>query len=168
MTTQPTVIKTLIADDSEDECVLFDAMMRQAAFLSPIGFVHDGAEAIEYLSGSTRFRERKLFPYPDLVLLDFRMPRCDGLEVLSYLHRQPHRPRVVLWSNTLEQLDVPLALCLGADLVCNKPASSREFVEIIDRLIAQTTYEVPVARDLNAASPAMSHACTTPRSRNWI
>jgi CheY-like chemotaxis protein len=168
MTTQHTVIKTLIADDSEDDCFLFDAMLHQVNSLSLIGFVHDGAEAIEYLSGSAQFKERKTFPYPDLVLLDFRMPRCNGLEVLAYLHRQPHRPRVVLWSNTLEQIDVPLALCLGADLVCNKPAGFRDFVEIIDRLIAETICEVPLVRGVNPAIPVMPHACATSRSPKWI
>jgi len=168
MTTEATVIKTLIADDSEDERFLFDAMLRQVTSLSLIGFVHDGAEAIDYLSGSDPFKEREAFPYPDLVLLDFRMPRCNGLEVLAHLHRQPQRPRVVLWSNTLEQIDVSLAFCLGADLVCRKPASSREFVEIIDRLLAKTLFEVPLGRDGNAAYPAVARACATSRSRKWI
>ena len=168
MTTEPTVIKTLIADDTEDERFLFDAMLRQVTSLSLIGFVNDGAEAIDYLSGSDQFKEREAFPYPDLVLLDFRMPRCNGLEVLAYLHRQARRPRVVLWSNTLEQIDVSLAFCLGADLVCRKPASSREFVEIINRLLAKTIFEVPLGRDTNAAYPALPHACATSRSRKWI
>ena len=168
MTTQHTVIKTLIVDDSEDECFLFDAMLHQVNSLSLIGFVHDGAEAIEYLSGSEQFKERKTFPYPDMVLLDFRMPRCNGLEVLAYLHRQPYRPRVILWSNTLEQIDVPLALCLGADLVCNKPARFEDFVEIINRVVEKPISKMPLVRDVTAVTPAMPQAYASSRSRKWI
>jgi CheY-like chemotaxis protein len=109
-----------------------------------------------------------MFTYPDLVLLDFRMPRCNGLEVLAHLHRQPQRPRVVLWSNTLEQIDVSLALCLGADMVCNKPAGLRDFLEIINRFAAKTNYEAPLARSVHAANSAVTHSCATSRSRTWI
>ncbi len=99
-----------------------------------IGFVHNGIEAIHYLCGTDNLHDRKAFPYPDLMLLDFSMPRCDGMEVLKFLSRQSHRPHVLLWSNTLEQVDAPLALELGADVVRKKPASRRELIEIMREL----------------------------------
>jgi CheY-like chemotaxis protein len=157
MSTQQKTVKTLIVDDSGNECRLFATMLRQLTSFALVGFVHDGAEAIAYLSGTDQFRERKTFPYPDLVLLDYRMPKCNGVEVLEHLHRRFRLPSVVLWSNTLEQLDIALALELGADLVCKKPGNLQEFAQIINRLAARTCYKVPPVHDLNPDLPSSYH-----------
>jgi CheY-like chemotaxis protein len=145
MITQCNGIKTLIVDDSEDECLLLHLELRHVASIRLIGFVHDGMEALAYLTGTERFKDRELFPYPDLILLDFRMPRCDGMEVLAHLHRQFHRPRVVLWSDTVEQIDVSMALHLGADLVCRKASNRMELIEIINR--AEKAFNKPPLLD---------------------
>lgn len=126
-------MRILIVDDSEDECALLNVRLRPIHSVEVIGFVHDGIEAIHYLRGVEQFKNRELFPYPDLVLLDFDMPRSNGMQVLRFLREQSHKPRVILWSNALERVDVPLALHLGADLVCVKPASRRELADIIER-----------------------------------
>lgn len=134
MNTQLNPIRTLVVDDSHDECTLLEAELRSVGSVKLIGFVHDGIEAICYLRGVEQFKDREMFPYPDLLLLDFSMPRCGGMGVLEFLRRQFHRPRVVLWSNTLEKVSVPHALRLGADLVCSKPTDKRQLMEILHRL----------------------------------
>lgn len=119
-----------------------------------------------YLSGTDQFKERKTFPYPDLVLLDYRMPKCTGVEVLAHFHDRLRLPSVVLWSNTLEQLDVATALELGADVVCKKPSNLQEFAHIINRVAAKTSYKVPLVHDLNpdvAGIYHQSHGKTTAR-----
>lgn len=133
MKTQISPMRTLVVDDSEDECTLLNVRLRSVRSIKLIGFVHDGIEAIHYLRGVEQFKDRELFPYPDLLLLDFDMPRCDGMQVLRYLQRQFYKPRVILWSNSLERVDVSLAMHLGADLVCRKPSDRRELSEIIER-----------------------------------
>jgi len=136
MTVGFSIIGTLVVDDSEDERELLRCQLRPVASVRIVGFVHDGIEAIDYLRGVDQFADRQKFPYPELMLLDFQMPRCNGMQVLELMGRQRHRPRVVLWSNVLEQIDVPLALHLGADLVCSKPDSARELAEVIHRVEA--------------------------------
>ena len=136
MNAQIDPIQTLVVDDSQDECALLDAELHSIHSIKVIGFVHDGVEAIYYLRGVEQFKNREIFPYPDLLLLDFSMPWCNGMQVLRFLQKQPRRPRVILWSNTLDCVSVPLALRLGADLVCRKPTNKRELIEIIDRLEA--------------------------------
>jgi CheY-like chemotaxis protein len=147
MPAQLNPIRTLIVDDSEDECILLHEELRGVASLKLIGFVHDGIEAIAYIRGTDQFKDREMFPYPDLMLLDYKMPRCNGIQVLDFLRRQFHRPRVILWSNTLEQVNVPLALRLGADLVCRKPATRLELMEIINRF------------EINVFNKAVDRAC---------
>lgn len=134
MTTQLNPLRTLIVDDSNDECVLLCAELRDSDTLNVIGFVHDGVEALAYMRGTDQFRNREIFPYPDLLLLDYHMPRCGGIELLRKLKHQFYRPRVILWSSALEQVDVPLALRLGADLVCQKPFDRTDLLEIVERL----------------------------------
>ena len=139
MNAQTSPIQTLVVDDSLDECVLLNAELRSFAFLDLIGFVHDGIEAISYLLGVEQFKDRNIFPYPDVLLLDYSMPRCGGMQVLEFLHRQSQRPRVILWSNTLDQVNVPLALHFGADMVCHKPADRRELLDLFRRLQMKTS-----------------------------
>jgi CheY-like chemotaxis protein len=158
MSSQPKAVRTLIVDDSGTECRLFAAMLRQLTSFALVGFAHDGAEAIAYLTGLDRFRDRKSFPYPDLVLLDYRMPKCNGVEVLAHLHHRFQLPSVVLWSNTLEQIDIASALKLGADVVCKKPANLYEFAQVINRLADKPSGKVLQVHGLNR-----SHAKTTPR-----
>lgn len=144
MKTQLDPIRTLVVDDSLDECALLNAELRSVDSLKLIGFVHDGVDAISYLRGVEPFKNRQKFPYPDLLLLDFSMPRCGGMGVLEFLERQVRRPRIVLWSNTLEQVSVPLALRLGADVVCRKPIDKHELKEILDRLEAKALETFPL------------------------
>jgi CheY-like chemotaxis protein len=157
MSSQPKAVKTLIVDDSGTECRLFAAMLCQLTSFALVGFAHDGTEAIAYLSGLDRFRDRKSFPYPDLLLLDYRMPKLNGLEVLAHLHHRFQLPSVVLWSNTLEQLDIASARKLGADVVCRKPANLHEFAQIINRLAANTSHKVPLIHDLSHNVPSRYH-----------
>src|SRR6185437_3922546 len=144
MKTKFNPIRTLIVDDSHDECMLLSAELRSEDSIKLIGFVHDGIEAISYLRGIEQFHDREMFPYPDLILLDFCMPRCSGIGVLRFLQGQFHRPRVVLWSTTMERLSLPLAFRLGADMVCRKPTRKQELMEILSRIQARIFRQSPV------------------------
>ncbi len=75
-----------------------------------------------------------MFPYPDLLLLDFSMPRLNGMDVLRFLRRRSRKPHVILWSNTLDQINVPLALHFGADMVCRKPSDKDELMQIMNAI----------------------------------
>ena len=159
MNTQSNSIRTLIVDDSTDECVLLSVELRAFPSIRLIGFVGDGVEAISYLQGVEQFNNRELFPYPDLVLLDFSMPRCGGMGVLKFLQQQFHRPRVVLWSSTMERVNVPMALRLGADLVCEKPSRKEELSEIMRRVemkfFRRSPVIIPTTITTTAAMPVV-------------
>ncbi len=126
------LVKTLIVDDSADECRLLSVLLADTADIEVIGSVHDGSEALKYLDGMAQFQDRGAFPFPDLILLDFEMPRLNGLEVLARMDQTRGRPFIVLWSNTLEHVNSSTAFALGADMVMKKPANCRELYATID------------------------------------
>lgn len=119
--------RVLVADDSMDDRVLLKLAMRRAPRLQLAGEVADGVEVIEYLTGRGDFADRKLNPVPNLLLLDLKMPRKDGFEVLTWLKK--HSPldlMVVALTESMRPDDIKLALDLGADLFQVKPHSQRD------------------------------------------
>jgi CheY-like chemotaxis protein len=95
--------------------------------------VSDGQEAIDYLTGVGKFRNRLKYPLPDVLLLDLKMPRIDGLEFLQWLRREsPHTLHllpVVVMSSSNEPKDVEAAYELGVNSYLLKPVSWVDFQE---------------------------------------
>src|SRR6266478_2355554 len=75
----------LLAEDREDDILLIRKAFAAAHVPNPLHVVRDGEEAIAYLSGEGSYAIRSEFPLPDLFLLDLKMPRLDGFEVLERL-----------------------------------------------------------------------------------
>ena len=131
---QPVV---LIADDSENDVALFRRALRQARVTTAVQVVMDGEEAIAYLKGDGKFAERDEYPLPDLLLLDLKMPRKNGFEVLEWLRGQPTlaRLRVVVLTTSEDLRDVNSAYSLGAASFLTKPLNFIEFKDTIQAMI---------------------------------
>jgi CheY-like chemotaxis protein len=99
---------------------------------NPIRVVRDGQEAIDYLSGAGTFADRMKFPLPHLFLLDLKMPRKTGIEVLEWLSGQPELRclPVVVFSSSANRRDVDRAYVLGANGFVVKPSSMVERAEL--------------------------------------
>jgi len=106
----------LLADDCEDDRILARHALNKSVCLRPVAEVHDGMEAVEYLSGSGKYEDRQKFPFPELLLLDIQMPRLDGLGVLRWLQTQKFPDlRVVMLSASLDPVSIQAVLGMGAD-----------------------------------------------------
>lgn len=81
------VINILLAEDNEDDVVLFRMAMEKANVSAKLQHVADGADALAYLKGEDAFGDREAHPLPDLVLLDLNMPRRNGFEVLEWIRQ---------------------------------------------------------------------------------
>jgi CheY-like chemotaxis protein len=126
----------LIAEDDENDVCLIKRAFHQARFENPLRFVVNGEEAIAYLKGDSEYADREINPAPALVLLDLKMPRKDGFDVLGWIREQPelnHLPVVVLTSSQ-ESCDINRAYSLGANSYMVKPASFTRLVDMMNRL----------------------------------
>ena len=125
----------LVEDNRDDEALTLRAL-RKNRITNEIVVVRDGAEALEYLFGTGRYEGRDTTVMPDLILLDLKLPKVDGLEVLRRLRADQGTrslPVVILTSSTEEQ-DVLKGYGLGANSYIRKPVDFDEFTEAARQL----------------------------------
>ncbi len=107
----------LIVEDREDDILLIRKAFAQASVTNPVQIARDGEEAIAYLMGEGKYSNRAEYPLPILVILDLKLPRMDGFEVLSWIRQQPgiRALPVVVLTSSKEIRDVNRAYQLGAN-----------------------------------------------------
>lgn len=121
-----------VEDDSND--ILFlNLAFQEAGITMPVRVATDGQMAIDYLSGAGVYANRNEFPLPCLVLLDLKLPRKSGFEVLSWTRAQPALRRlvVIVLSSAEHEQDVAQAYDLGANSYVIKPMDIAERQETV-------------------------------------
>ena len=86
----------LQVEDEANEVFLLQRAFAQAGIANPVQVASDGQMAIDYLNGSGRFADRARFPLPGLVLLDLKLPRRSGREVLEWIRTQPRLNKLIV------------------------------------------------------------------------
>jgi CheY-like chemotaxis protein len=123
----------LLVEDDPNDILLIQRAFAKACLVNPLKVVRDGEEALNYLAGSGEFSDRGRFPLPSLILLDLKLPRKSGLEILQWLRQQPslkHIPVIVLTSSK-ESSDVSRAYDLGANSYLVKPVGFEGLLELV-------------------------------------
>jgi CheY-like chemotaxis protein len=126
----------LVVEDEQNDIFLLQYAFECAGISEPLISVEDGQQAIDYLSGKGKFAERKEFPLPCLMLLDLKLPRVMGLDVLRWIRGRPELqmlPVVVLTSSS-EASDIKQAYTLGARSYLVKPVSVQQRLELVEAL----------------------------------
>lgn len=125
----------LVEDDPYDAQLIVRAI-KKARILNPVQTVGNGEEAIAYLKGESPYADRENYPLPALVLLDLKMPRMDGFEVLGWLRSHPKLKRlpVVVLTSSSETTDVDRAYDLGANSYLVKPVDSDALVDMLKKV----------------------------------
>ncbi|MDB6110990.1 MAG: putative response regulator, CheY [Pedosphaera sp.] len=138
MTQMPGSKRTvLLIDDSEDDRLFMRRALHQHHRLAVVGEVCDGEEAVAYLSGEGVFANRADYPFPDILLLDLKMPRKTGFEVLQWLQTQAFQDLVVIVvSGSSLREDVTKSTALGADAYLKKGALKEEYAAMVREIEA--------------------------------
>jgi CheY-like chemotaxis protein len=128
--------KTLVVEDDPNTALLLNLAFKKAGVTSPMHFVNDGAEAIQYLGGKELFSNVASSTLPGLMLLSEGGPRMSGFSVLRWLWLRPHlRPScVVVLSTSNSPKDMAQATLLGADHCVMKPADPASYVALVETL----------------------------------
>jgi len=134
MTIQPFTI--LHVEDDPNDVLLVERAMRKVNSASQLHSVNDGDKAIAYFNGENAFSNREEHPLPNLVLLDLKMPRKSGLEVLGWIREQPHLKRlpVVVFTSSKHDQDINKAYDLGANSYLVKPVGFEALLEIVKQV----------------------------------
>ena len=125
----------LVEDNSNDEELTLRAF-RKSNVANRIVVVRDGAEALDYFFARGPHANRLASEVPQLVLLDLKLPKVDGLDVLRAL-RADERTRlipIVVLTSSAEEQDMVRSYCLGANSYVRKPIDFTQFVDAVRQL----------------------------------
>ena len=126
----------LLAEDDQNDVFFMQRAFSQARLLNPLKVVRDGEETIHYLQGEGVYADRVQYPFPVLLLLDLRMPRRNGFEVLEWLRQQPGLKRltVVVLTSSKEGPDINRSYDLGANSYLIKPPDADTLRDMLNRI----------------------------------
>jgi CheY-like chemotaxis protein len=123
----------LHVDDDPNDTALLEAARRKAELEFRLENVSDGDQAMAYLKGSGAYANRAAHPWPTLILLDLKMPRATGFEILRWIRNRPdckELPVVVLSGSELQE-DIRQAYSMGANSYLVKPLGFEALVELL-------------------------------------
>jgi CheY-like chemotaxis protein len=126
----------LLVEDDENDVILIKRALSKSRLMNPVQVVEDGDEAITYLSGAGKYIDRDLYPFPALLLLDLKLPRKSGFEVIEIVRKHPEWKRllvVVLTSSALHP-DINRAYELGANSYLVKPPDFDNLIGMMKEL----------------------------------
>ncbi len=126
----------LLVEDDPDDVFFLQEAFKKADMAGALRVARDGEEAVAYLLGQGAFSDRLLHPPPALVLLDLKLPRKSGLEVLEWRRGQPGMALipVIVLTSSVSEADVRGAYELGANAYLVKPIESGAQVEMVETI----------------------------------
>jgi CheY-like chemotaxis protein len=129
----------LLVEDDLNDIFLVKRAFKMARIQNPLQVVTDGQEAINYLRGEGKYADREAFPLPKLIVMDIKMPRRSGFEVLEMVKRDSRPMRlipIVIVSSSDNPADINRAYELGANAYMVKPVNFRA----VERLFESITH----------------------------
>jgi CheY-like chemotaxis protein len=132
MTTTP----ILLVEDDANSVYFFEHAAKKLKIENPLRVAKDGREALDYLEGVGEFADRAKHPMPGLIVLDVRLPRATGLEVLRQMRTNPGLPKiiVVMLTSSAHPEDIAQAYALGANAYLVKPLRLEELMSIVQAI----------------------------------
>jgi CheY-like chemotaxis protein len=134
MNASPTNI--LLVEDDPNDVLLLERAFSRAGILYPLHVVNDGDQALDFLRGVGEYKDRIKYPLPDLILLDLKLPRRSGHEVLKWLRNKPGLKRVpvIVLTSSSERRDISEAYDEGANSYLVKPPNTDSLGQMVSQL----------------------------------
>jgi CheY-like chemotaxis protein len=135
----PDLAPILAVEDEESDAIILRLAFQKAQILRRLVVVRDGQEAVDYLRGTGVYADRALHPLPALIVLDLKLPRMNGFDVLAWLAEQSNLkeiPTVVL-SSSSDPSDIEKARLLGAREYFVKPHSFEDLKSVVQQVQAR-------------------------------
>jgi len=134
----PRRVTVLHIDDDPNDTELFQVAARRAKVQFCVQNVTDVEQAMAYLSGRGIYSDRAVYPLPSLVLLDLKMPRETGFDMLRWIRKHPEvgNLRVVIFSGSELEADIQKAYAGGADSYLVKPIGFNALIELVKNINA--------------------------------
>jgi two-component system response regulator len=125
-----------LVDDNQHDVFLTKRALKKQNIINEVVTAADGVEAIEYLTGTGCHAGRDLSQMPVLVLLDLKMPKVDGLEVLKFMRANELTKLipVVVFTSSREEADIVASYRFGCNAFVRKPVDFMEFADAIKQL----------------------------------
>jgi two-component system response regulator len=126
----------LLVEDNPSDVLLTKRALSKSHISNKLVTVEDGEEALDYLFCTGAFAGRDINDIPTVVLLDLKLPKIDGLEVLKRIraNAKTHRLPVVVMTSSKEDIDVASAYDNGANSYIRKPVDFNQFVVAVNHL----------------------------------
>ncbi len=145
----------LLVEDNPTDAELTMRALKRKNLINKLVWVKDGAEALDFLFAKGEYSNRNMDNLPKLILLDLRMPKVDGLEVLHRIKEDDRTKRipVVVLTSSKEDRDIVESYKLGVNSYVSKPVEFDEFIDAVSAmgfywiLINKPPSEVPHGKD---------------------
>lgn len=123
----------LLVEDSQDDVALMLRALKENHITNKITVVKDGEEALDYLAAQGNYAGRDINDLPQLILLDLKLPKLDGLDVLKQIRavEQTRYVPVVILTSSKESVDLKAGYQLGANSYIQKPLDFSRFIEAV-------------------------------------
>lgn len=129
------IVEILLVEDTPEDLELALRALRKANLSNSIQVARDGAEALDFIFGEGQFDGRQIANGPKVILLDLKLPKVDGLEVLRRLKADPRTKSipVVVMTSSKEQNDVIDSYHLGVNSYIVKPVDFEQFSDAVQK-----------------------------------
>ena len=128
--------KILLIEDNPDDVTLTLRALKKNSISNPVVVASDGEEALDWLFCRGVYKERDELDQPAIVLLDVKLPRLDGHEVLRAIRSNPRTRllRVVMLTTSREEQDIIESYSMGANSYIRKPVDFDEFIRVVGQI----------------------------------
>jgi CheY-like chemotaxis protein len=149
----------LIADDNIHYIEMMRFAFQQIDTMPRLDFVHDGEQVLQFLQHRLPRKASGDITLPDVLLLDLKMPRLDGFQVLEWLRGRPpfHKLPVIVFSSSDQPVDIDRAISLGAARYLVKPCRMADLAQMV-RVVEKFCQKLHADRTHAANNPDIKHA----------